>query len=536
MTKLSINTNKKAEEFFAPLIFLIFGYFLTIFCFYIYGDLVVTSDSAADLILARLLNREGGILTHNFFYSTELIIIDTQFIFKLALKVFPNDWHMARVFAHMILLAMYLGTMAVFVKAAKIGPKGLWGVAFCAYPIGFYYTINLSWSMFYSINGVISFLLLAVLFVALRKDDKVWLYTSVLFVLSFISGIRTLRTIAQLNIPLFLSAAILLFCRKFKKHFGFADHRVRDYDKKLMLYSSLMLFESIVGYGFNELYLSKKYTYTQYSGSVWEDFSIVRILDSVRDYIACHGWHSNVSIISLEGISSAVSIVFGLSVLLSVILLFFRFADRLSDEEYLFVLFTLVTLVVCAFILSHTSVCLPYHWVPVMPFGYICLAIALKYISIDFKLTRNIKGGLFVGLIVFIVSLSWILVPSATQEDNMDRRAYIDLITEMENKGYTKGVGSYWNSNVATELTDGRVEMWAFSSVDSVTPFCWLQEKSHATFPEGDVFVILSMEEYSQFSGDIREYVESYNEYYVVLTFEDGTDYASILNNAYIGS
>lgn len=531
-------TNEKADALFAPLLFLFVGYFLTVAFFAVYGDYIITSDASADLILARLLNRDGGFLSKSFIYSTELIVLDTQYIFKPALALFPNDWHKARLFAHIVLMAIYLGTMIGLVKASKLGPKALWGVAFCAFPIGFHYTVNMSWSMFYTVNAAISFIMLIVLMIALHsKKDKVLLFSILLFCVSFLSGVRTLRTIVQVNVPLILTALIILACRKFKKVFKLSDSRVRDYDKNLTVYSFVMFFGACSGYLFNELYFSKKYIYNQYSSIVgFLKFSISRMLDSLSDLIACFGWHSDVIILSPEGISSALGLVLGALVLLSIVLLFFRFSDRLSDEEYLLVLFTLVAVVLSCFAISHTTVCLPYHWVPIMPFCYLCLGIAIQHLSAEFQALRRSLYGMLVGLFAFMVSLNWLLIPLATSDDFRDRQDLIAVVNELENRGYTQGMGTFWNNNVVTELTDGRVEMWAIKNIETMEYYGWLQEISHTKLPEGQVFLILSGKEYEMLSDDVKPYVIFENDSYCALGFDEDDDYVSIVTDAYIGT
>ena len=529
-------SSEKADALFAPLLFLFVGYFLTIFFLGIYGDIIITSDASADLILARLLNRDGGFLSKSFIYSTELIVLDTQFIFKPALALFPNDWHKARLLAHLVLMGIYLGTMIGLVKASKLGPKGLWGVAFCAFPIGYYYTVNMSWSMFYTVNAAISFIMLTLLIVALRQKNKVPLFSILLFIVSFISGVRTLRTIVQVNAPLILTALIMLACRKFKDLFKLSDSRVRDYDKNLTIYSFVMLFGACAGYVFNEVFLAKQFVYTQYTTVGGHEFSIGKLLEALSDFIACYGWHPEVSLVSAAGISSALGLVLGALVVLAIVLLFFRFSDRLSDEEYLLVLFTLVTVVLCTFVISHINVCFPYHWVPVLPFGYLCLAIAIKHLSEEFKVFKKSRYGMFVGAFVFMVSLNWLLVPLSTVDEVRERQDLISVANELESKGYTRGMATFWNSNVVTELTDGRVEMWSVENFDSLQTFGWLQDMSHAQLPEGDVFLILTQEEYKTLSDDVKPYVTMERDHYCVLEFDEDDDYVSILADAYIGT
>ena len=60
------------------------------------------------MVLASQLNREGGILSTNWYYSTELRVFCEQLLFKVGLMIFPDNWHLARVLAQAVLLAVLL--------------------------------------------------------------------------------------------------------------------------------------------------------------------------------------------------------------------------------------------------------------------------------------------------------------------------------------------------------------------------------------------------------------------------------------------
>ena len=88
------------------------------------------------MILADLLNREGSVISHNWFYSTELKVVNLQWFYRLGLLLFPDDWHLARTFGMAIALALYAAAMLFFVKCAGLGrPASGWS-ARCSWPSG----------------------------------------------------------------------------------------------------------------------------------------------------------------------------------------------------------------------------------------------------------------------------------------------------------------------------------------------------------------------------------------------------------------
>ena len=78
------------------------------------GRDLLNSDVAAELMLAKQLNTEGKLLSRNWFYSSELRVLNTQLIYKPAFALFPNDWHKARTLS--VLLFLLVGAaVALFV-------------------------------------------------------------------------------------------------------------------------------------------------------------------------------------------------------------------------------------------------------------------------------------------------------------------------------------------------------------------------------------------------------------------------------------
>ena len=94
------------------------------------GKWIVDSDLASEMILSDLLNKEGTIISHNWFYSTELKVVNLQWFYRLGLLIFPNDWHLARTFGMAITLALFLliylfliiGWARIVIHLIKVGP------------------------------------------------------------------------------------------------------------------------------------------------------------------------------------------------------------------------------------------------------------------------------------------------------------------------------------------------------------------------------------------------------------------------------
>lgn len=89
-------------------------------CFFVirFANNYIDSDMSSELVLARLLADEGSLISKNWFYSTELRVLNTQLVFMPLFLVFDN-WHTVRV------LGTALGSC--FRLGARILNSGVFG-------------------------------------------------------------------------------------------------------------------------------------------------------------------------------------------------------------------------------------------------------------------------------------------------------------------------------------------------------------------------------------------------------------------------
>lgn len=88
---------------------------------------------------------------------------------------------------------------------------------------------------------------------------------------------------------------------------------------------------------------------------------------------------------------------------------------------------------------------------------------------------------------------------------------------------YERGYATYWKANILTELSDGRLEVYAVEGDSLGEPYKWLQKKDHIGHaPEGRIFIIVSNEErkQSKFSGLDDEHLLMTQEQYLVYGYD----------------
>ena len=53
---------------------------------------LMNTDTSSELILGKKLSQEGGILSKNWCYSTEIRVLDVQILYKLFFILFNNNY------------------------------------------------------------------------------------------------------------------------------------------------------------------------------------------------------------------------------------------------------------------------------------------------------------------------------------------------------------------------------------------------------------------------------------------------------------
>ena len=112
-----------------------------------------------------------------------------------------------------------------------------------------------------------------------------------------------------------------------------------------------------------------------------------------------------------------------------------------------------------------------------------------------------------------------------------------DAVTAAVDQGYTCGYATFWNANISTELSDGKLEMWAWTDypedITELNAFPqWLRKVTHDFPPQQRVCVLLSVDEAQKFSFVQRigeEHLVYASDSYVVYGFESAEDLRRIV-------
>ena len=458
------------------------------------GKWIVDSDLASEMILSDLLNKEGTIISHNWFYSTELKVVNLQWFYRLGLLIFPNDWHLARTFGMAITLALFAAAMLFFVKCAGLGRAGLWMVGTLLWPFGQHYLVYAIYGGYYLVYTFFYMLVLALVLRSLNADKKHCALQWVLAcVITAVAGMNGVKQLMVFHAPLCLAAAILLVlalhsCDKtdWKAALDVCRKEVR-----LLVASLVTAVAAAAGYFVSNAVLSRMYDFKSYNFIVWnrdEDwFTLDRIL---MDFFHEFGYENGSGVFHFGGIAAAVGLLLGCWMFFCIVRLLLRL-DKLERNDKLLVLLLVAMLAVCGVAYTYFHEYYLYFWLMNMPVAIAVMAVEIKTEDFHILGARQLLG---VGL---AACFTFCAVSTVRQEQEHPYLAHKGLNTAAEwlvDNGYTQGYSTFWNGNAMAELTSGKLEVWTLQSLDRDDVPNWLQPKSHLTTDPEHPFLLIDTE------------------------------------------
>lgn len=492
-------------------------YCFGIYCFdvvymILFGRAYLDSDMAAEMILSDLLNKSHSILSENWYYSTELRVFEMQWLYRLGLLIFPNNWHLARLFGisiALLLLAVCTYALGRLVLSRRDLPFWLAGLVLSPLCYRyFWFTIFGGYYIPYMVYSLLTIILLLRILKTDSRTRRVLLYLP-LCLIAFCSGLNGVRQLMVLYVPLLLACIIT---------------RLRS---KLFLPGFTSFLFAIGGLMVNTKVLAPRYHFRDYMQCAQWGNGTNSWLESLQQFFYSYGyyqdsnlghyWDNPIDLFSKRGIALGFGILAGIVVLIAFILVIRNYKELDSVKQFL-VLCSLSMLFVIAFTFTYIMGA-PHYWIQTLVFGLLILGIATEHLPIK-------KAGLpylipaFIAAI-FVVSGAGIVKSSLNipAHSSPDYEKVTDWI--LENTDYTVGVSDFWNSDVITELSNGKIDMYTITDLsqrpDASLLYTWLQKVEHKdSFPTGNFFVLYPYHE------DMSPYENALSGYPASRIYDDG--------------
>lgn len=486
-----LNTSRSEKRKTIIYAFVVFLCLINIFLFINFTiSGILDSDNASELILGKLLSQENSLISKNWYYSTELRFISTNVFYALFFK-FTNNWHFVRMLS---LLSMYLILLLVYlIWGRAIRAKNTWILfgAILFVPFSKVYYLYVLAGAYYLPNIINIFLIMMLEEFFLTVDSKKkpsFLILAV--VISLCSGIGGARQVFMLYIPLFIAGAMSYY---------------RGSNKKInepLLFSAACLIASVIGYLVNSKILSKYYSFFQYDQISFAPLSFDRIINAINGFINSFGYSSG-NIFSMALIKNFICAMW---VIVTAVALIFgvKNRDKVSDSYNRVAVFTASMYAIYILLFAFTTMTYVDRYnLPIIIMSIPLVAMFLEQVPFEYNIKKNITIGLIV--LTFISGMSF-MIENRNVDGNTEKREITQFLL---NKGYYNGYSTFWNSNILTELSNGKIEVWDWGDSGDTDFFKnlndidqtnkWLQLKSHDnTHPKGKIFLLFKPDEFEE--------------------------------------
>lgn len=456
--------------FLIPTVIVLVGLFIVTG---IYSENMLNSDISSELVLAKELLREHKLFTQNWFYSTEVRVINTQLISVILLS-FMDSWSSVRMVMNLICQLLVIISYLYMMKPLKMDKKFVYlSTALLMIPFSREYLLIVQFGNSYMPHFILCFtavgLALRLFMKAPQKKNKV------LFILVLMGcGVSGIRYALILVLPLL--ATVVLQCGAeryvnqkpvFHREF-LSDRRVKTALAGFLGY--------LAGYLVNVLYFGRYYTYEKYDNLYMADFKThglsERLGTMIIDIFRLFGYTDSASIKSFAGIQDFVAI--GFTVILVYMIWRVYYGGRKEQENREFIkIFALMSLAmnILVFLIFDYMYEKRYFMLTFIFF----VPLLVMYFENYRKEFRELSRGISVVFVTACIILcSFNLRQMAVSKENDELKAVKQFLVE---KHADFGMATYWNGNVLTELSDGEIQVINIDDYKFIYAYEWLMPK-----------------------------------------------------------
>lgn len=548
MWKTLWHQKKGGARFFQvfPWVWLIAAYCITFAVLALYGRPYIDSDMASEMVLANLLKEEGGILSVNWWYSTEIEFCALPVFYEVGLSFFPTNWYAARIMGQAIAMLLLLLSYLYVGHGLKLKNSGVWGAAALACPFGvwyFWYGAFGGLYLMYMIWQLMSFGAILHLLFASKKRAYV-LHGLLLAASCFLSGLNSVKGIMGFYLPMLL-AACLIFLLKWNNK----PQQLPERGKRLLIWSVVAALLACIGYLINGTFLAKNHLFKSYNGQEWVQLSFSQLLDKWAEFLSLFGHPGDgflkdkIPLFSAIGLLGSFSLLTIFAIIVSTVRLLWRWKELNTSQLIAPVLLVWICIVQgiafsCTGVPSSINAS---YWLTAVPFVFPVLQLEGETEHFSLKFTRKLAAIAFSCCFVATSIGATMQFFSSGYRINPHLETICDWLV---GQGYTQGYATFWNGNVLTEWSNGQIEMWVTEDFNDMEMHQWLQKSSHQQPPEGQVFLITTQEELEKmglsqlywwsnvvYEDDSSQWLSKVG-HYLVMTYKNYDDMMNAIHGA----
>jgi hypothetical protein len=452
-----------------PIIFLGLGISLIALVFvsffsYRYGRQWLTSDDASEMVLGKLLAEENVLVSRQWHYSTEIRLV-YQTLFSMPLfKLFGSldNWAFIRAATIFLNNALLLATYMFMTWQVNIRNKWIClSAIFLLAPLSRGYWDIVSFGGYYVFFIVQNFCCLGLFFRLVRSSptNRRFRGEFILFsVLSLILGTQGIRSLLNIQIPLMLTGFVFY---KFNRSSGGKTSVF------LGLYSFILC---CAGFIINWLlrFIYNFHIFENMRIDELREVFFTKLGQNIVSLFSFFGFTGGQPVLSARGITSILAVFFTLYFLKAMIAIL-RQNHANKDNQYkgghhksdfvpkqFIILYFFVSLFFNVFVFQIVEQDVTERYFIPFLILYVPL-LALLFEKTEQKKPALTKIGILAAVFLFILTRSVLVFQDLSVHDkNSSRDGYISYLLE-HNLNF--GFASFWNANVSTELTNGKINI-----------------------------------------------------------------------------
>jgi len=361
-----------------------------------------------------------------------------------------------------------------------------------------YYEIVI-FGLYYIPHICISFIILSLLISYIEnssKNQKIKLIIGI--IISLLAGMGGLRQVFITSIPFIFMSILWLF--KNEETWNIRDWK--DGIKSCIKFNFIMGISAFIGLVINTLYLSKIYKFQNQGNIKLSNFTFSNLENVINGFIEIFGFKNN-TLISLSGIESLCALLL-VCILLGLIAFYSKKVIGLSSLNILVDYTVIANVLIIALYLFSNMYYISRYLIPTAVFLIPTACLIIENINMK-KIARD--------SILFLLSISLIGVSMNTISiNNNEDKTYKlrDVEKFLEQKKLKFGYAGFWNANVITELSNGKIEMYSLKSTSNsedyieLKPSRWLvNEKTLENKNSKNFFILVPMEDKNKLSDQV---------------------------------
>lgn len=455
------------------------------------GSHNINADISSEMVLADLLNREGGFLSENWYYSTELRVVSPVPVYQLALRVFPGNWHLARTLSLAILLAAFAAAMVYMGRGAGHMRAAAYAAAAAMLPVSEVHRFLFAGGGFYTAYVTLACVLIGLVLRLNRNKGRV-MRLALIAALSLWGGLTGVRMPMICGVP--LAAACLLgwweaLCEADSLR-GALSHERTPAAAGAVLSLGMML----VGYVINSRVLSGMYHFDSFGGMKMERLQLGLLGDQIQFLMNFFGLSEGIPLLSLGGIADLLTVCVCVLMAFAALTLIRRRAE-IGEGARVLACFAVIAVAMGMFLNLITGITENRYAVGYYMAGAFML-IMLVFVLFEVMRCRMawVRTAAMLAVVGVFMLQSMVFVRNYMHTEESEHEIAARWLVE---NGYENGFASFWNGNILTEASSGALDMYLYGEWNEPELTPWLQEKAHLeSLPEGRVFVFVSGVEY----------------------------------------